>query len=287
MPQLLHHHYGKHRVRVSKIQRDPSTPPSGPEARHDFVEAEVDVELEGGFEQAYTDGDNTPVVATDTVRNTVYALAMDDPWGSIETLGLTIARHFVGTYDHVSRATVRLREHRWHRIGDHPHAFTGSDGETPTTTVSVQRDGHASVTAGLDHLMIAKTTQTGFENFHRDAFRSLPDTDDRILATVLKAQWAFDATDHNASQFNTDRAAIRTAMLNAFGDHYSVSVQQTLYRMGAAALEACPRISQITLTMPNKHHLRFDLEKIGRPNANVVFHVTDEPCGFIEATVGR
>lgn len=287
MPRLVNQHYGKHAVRVSKIKPDPAGPKRGPDARHGFVEATVNVELEGGFDAAYTEADNRGVVATDSIRNTVYALAKDDPWDSIESLGVTIARHFLKQYDHVSRATVSLREHVWHRLGDHPHAFTGSDGETPTALVVVDRDGNTGVTAGLDDLMIAKTTQSGFEDFVQDEFRSLPDTDDRILATVLKAQWRYTAPGTDGFAFTDFRSAIRTAMLNTFGDHYSVSVQQTLYLMGAAALEACAAIEQITLTMPNKHHLRFDLEKIDRTNENEVFWVTDEPCGFIEATVGR
>lgn len=278
---LTHNAYGKHHVRVSKIKRPPETPD-----RHEFIEASVDVTLEGELESSYTQGDNANVVATDTCKNTVYVLAKDDPFDTIESFGLTVAQHFLKQYDHLHRATVTLREHRWHRLLDCPHAFAGSDGETPTATVVAERGMDPTVTAGLDHLMIAKTTQTGFENFHRDAFRTLPDTDDRIFATVLTASWNY-ASPPSALDFNRCRDVIRQAMLAKFIDHYSKSVQETLYLMGRAALDACADVASVTLSMPNKHHLKVDLSPFERENANEVFMVTDEPYGFITGTVAR
>ncbi|MEM9417545.1 MAG: factor-independent urate hydroxylase [Planctomycetota bacterium] len=280
MPHPLSHNaYGKHRVRVSKIKRSATDP-----QHHEFIEATVAVTLEGDLAEAYTVGDNSNVVATDTCRNTVYAKAKDDPFETIESFGVTLAEHFLSQYDHLTKATVELREHRWHRLDGHAHCFTGSDGETPTATVVAERGQATRISAGLDDLMIAKTTQTGFENFHRDEYRTLPDTDDRIFATVLTAIWDYASP---ATDFAAARSAIRDAMLTKFTDHYSKSVQETLYLMANAGLDACADAASITLTMPNKHHLKFNLEPLGRSNANEVFHVTDEPYGYITGTVTR
>lgn len=282
MAQLIHQSYGKHSVQVSKIKRAPADP-----SRHDFVEASIDVELQGDFAASYTAGDNRLIVATDSIRNTVYALAKDDPWDTVETFALALTRHFLETYAHVNHVRVMLREHRWHRIGDHDHAFTGSDGETPTAEVRANREGKFTVTAGLDQLMLAKTTDSGFSGFVDDGYRTLKDTDDRILATILKATWDYTEPDAPGFAFAEHRKVIREALLGAFGDHYSVSVQQTLFLMGTAALKACPLLEQITLTMPNKHHILFNLEPLGCENDNEVFVVTDSPAGYIHATVGR
>ncbi|MEM6257476.1 MAG: factor-independent urate hydroxylase [Planctomycetota bacterium] len=282
MTRLIHQSYGKHNVCVSKIKRDPANP-----GHHTLVEAEVCAELEGGFDSAYTEADNRSVIATDSIRNTVYAIAKDDPWETIEGFGLALGQHFLRQYEHVDQATITLREHLWHRLNGHNHAFTGSDRETPTATIVVKRGTAASVTSGVDDLMLAKTTQSGFSDFVEDEYRTLPDTDDRILATVLKAEWEYVDSSASSIPFAEHRGAIRAALLGTFTDHYSVSVQQTLYLMGAAALESCPAIEQITLTMPNKHHIRFNLEPLGRANENEVFVVTDKPSGFIHATVGR
>ncbi|MEL7087408.1 MAG: factor-independent urate hydroxylase, partial [Planctomycetota bacterium] len=222
---LAHNAYGKHRVRVSKIKRPrPRNLDVGGTDVHEFIEASVNVTLEGDLAASYTVGDNANVVATDTCRNTVYAIAKDDPFETIESFGVTLAEHFLKQYDHLTRATVELAEHRWHRIHGHAHCFTGSDGETPTAKIVAQRGLATTVAAGLDHLMIAKTTQTGFENFHRDEYRTLPDTDDRIFATVLAAEWSYASAQVD---FPGARETVRDAMLAKFTDHYSKSVQET------------------------------------------------------------
>jgi urate oxidase len=80
---------------------------------------------------------------------------------------------------------------------------------------------------------------------------------------------------------------VRRALLDAFAAHESASVQHTLYAMGEAALARHSGISQIRLTMPNKHHLLADLTPFGVTNENELFVATEEPYGLIEATVVR
>ena len=276
---LTHNSYGKHKVRVSKIKRGAADP-----SRHELIEATVNILLEGDLDEAYTKGENEKVVATDTCKNTIYAIAKDDPFDTIESFGVALAKHFLRQYSHLSQVRVEIRQHNWSRLLDCPHAFHGSDGETPTAEIRFVRDQPVEISGGIDGLVIAKTTESGFANFHRDEYRTLPDTDDRILATSVTAKWQF--IDANAD-FTAAKLAIRDAILRKFIDHYSKSVQQTLMLMGEAALEACDVIDAITLTMPNKHHIQFNLKPFGRENNNDVFVVTDEPAGYIHATVSR
>ncbi len=277
--RLSHNSYGKHNVRVSKIKRDVADP-----SQHELIEASVNVLLEGDLEEAYTKGDNRKIVATDTCKNTVYAIAKADPFDTIEGFGIALSSHFLDQYSHLSKVTIELTQHRWSRLLDCPHAFVGGHTETPTAKIVTTRDQPIQVTSGLDHLMIAKTTESGFANFHRDQYRTLPDTDDRILATVLKADWRYAVA---AIDFAAARDRIRGAMLAKFIDHYSRSVQETLMLIGTAAIEADPAVESITLTMPNKHHILFDLQPFGLQNNNEVFVVTDQPFGYISATVER
>jgi urate oxidase len=278
--------YGKHRVRVSKVRRPREAPAN--QERHEFVEVAVDVELEGDFAASFTDGDNRLVVATDTCKNTVYALAKDHDVATIESFGLAIAQHFLGRYDHVQLCSVSLTETVWDRLGDSLHGFVARDRATPTAVVTLQRDAEPEVVAGVAKLLIAKTTESGFSDFHRDEYRTLPDVDDRILATELTAKWLYRGEGAGSGgDFLGNRRAVVDALLTAFLDHYSRSVQETLYRMGTAALEACPEADQITLTMPNKHHLLAKLVPEGTANDNEVFVVTDEPFGYITGTINR
>ncbi|TWT97899.1 Uricase [Botrimarina colliarenosi] len=284
--RLAHNCYGKHRVRVSKVRR-PRQAPSNQE-RHEFVEAAVDVELEGDFDAAFTEGDNRLVVATDTCKNTVYALAKDHDLETIESFGLAVAEHFLERYTHVTLCRVSLTQTVWDRLGDSPHGFVARDRATPTAVVTLERDAEPEVIAGVAKLLIAKTTESGFTDFHRDEFRTLADTDDRILATELTATWVYrGAGAGSGGDFIGNRRAVTSALLTTFVDHYSRSVQETLYRMAEAALDACPEADEITLAMPNKHHLLAKVVPEGTPNDNEVFVVTDEPFGYITATVKR
>lgn len=280
--RLASQSYGKHRVRVSKVRRPRQAPPK--EERHEFVEATVNIELEGDFDAAYTHGDNRLVVATDTCKNTVYVVAKDHPLDSIESFGLALSQHFLDTYNHVDGVTVTLEERVWSRLLDSPHSFVADQKATPTATVKIKRGETPRVTAGVRDLVIAKTTETGFADFHHSECRTLADTDDRILATNMTATWNYNTTELDFSAAHT---VVTGALLSRFIDHYSRSVQETLYFMAEAALAACSEIQQITLALPNLHHLLANLAPFERENQNEVFVVTDEPHGYITATVTR
>jgi urate oxidase len=145
-------------------------------------------------------------------------------------------------------------------------------------------DGEPQIEAGIDDLMVLRTTGSGWERFLRDRYTSLADTDDRILATIITARWSY--RERRLDFGGTWREA-RRAILEGFCDHYSPSVQFTLYRMGTAVLEACPEVDRIRFSLPNRHHLPYDLARFGLENENEIFHATNEPYGLIEGTVER
>ena len=270
--------YGKSLVRVMKVKREGAT--------HHVRELTVNIGLEGEFTTAHTVGDNSGVLPTDTMKNTVNALARTDPIDSIESFGLVLARHFLATVPHLSRSRVEITETQWHRVAvdgvPHAHTFQRIGPETPTCLVEADRSAER-ITSGLRGMVILKTTQSGFSGFMRDKFTSLKETDDRLMGTSVTATWPVAGK----TDFNAARAAIRKALLESFVAHDSLSVQHTLYFMAEAALTACPAIGEITLSMPNKHYLLIDLSPLGLPNANEVFLPIDEPHGLIEATVKR
>jgi urate oxidase len=276
---LTHHSYGKSQVRLTTVTRQAD--------RHDLTDLCVAVRLEGAFDASYTRGDNSQVVATDTMKNTVYALAKDHPLTDPEGFGQALADHFITAYPQVSAAAIELAEEPWQRLvvggREHPHAFAGGTAERRTATVTRTRDG-LRVESGLDGLLLLKTTDSAFRGFVRDRYTTLSEADDRILATVLRATWEHGElpVDWNASH-----RRVRQALLETFANHHSLAVQQTLYAMGEAALEAGATLRQITLTMPNKHRLLVNLQPFGLENANEVFVATDEPYGLITGTLRR
>ena len=280
--ELGENRYGKSRIRLVTVRRLAD--------RHDLRDLTVDISLEGDFEAAHLSGDNTNLVATDTMKNTVYAFARDRLTGSPEAFGLDLARHFAAG-PQVSQATVSLRQHAWSRIevdgAPAPDAFLRSGAATRTASVSVAGD-RAVVEAGIEDLTVLKTTRSAFAGFERDRYTSLADTDDRIMATKITAIWAYGeaalATDFD---FDAAHAALTERLLATLAEHQSPSVQASIWIMGTAMLGAEPAIDWVRMVLPNLHHWRVDLEPFGLDNPGEIFVSTTEPHGLIDATVRR
>lgn len=286
---LVAHNYGKQRVRVLKVLR--SLPPGEGLRRegesHEVKELEVGVRLEGDFAFSYTSGDNSKVVATDTMKNTVQVLAHRHLGLETEPFVLILARHFLDSYPQVERVTIDACECPWRRMTvegqPHSHAFIGSHGR-PVARAVEGRHGAPELESGVEELRVLKSTGSGFAGFPRDAYTTLPETGDRILSTEVRARWRWGAYPVD---FNAVNAAVVDAMLRAFAERFSPSVQTTLYEMAGAALAACREVSEVTLALPNRHYLPAHLAPFGLESTGVSFVPTDEPHGLIEATVRR
>jgi urate oxidase len=274
--------YGKARVRLVKVVRPPAAQQST--QPHGLVDLTIDIQLEGAFEPVYA-GDNRQCIATDTMKNTVYAFARRHTFEHVETLASILADHFV-VQDPVQRVRITVSEQPWVRLSvdgrAHPHAFAQGGSERWTVTV-VRDQGGAVVTSGLADLVLLKTTDSAFAGFRRDQFTTLPETEDRILATSITASWKYR---RGTTEYGI-RERIRAALIEAFASHDSRSVQHTLAAMADAALNATDKIDEITLSLPNRHHVLADLKPFGLDNPNQIFVPTPEPYGLIEATMRR
>ncbi|TDW30183.1 factor-independent urate hydroxylase [Cryobacterium psychrophilum] len=270
--------YGKAEVRLVKITRDT--------ARHEIEDLNVTSQLRGDFEAAHLDGDTAHVVATDTQKNTVYALARQGV-GSPEAFLLRLADHFTSSFDWVSGGRWAADSFGWDRIQaegtGHPHSFV-RNGQAVRTAVVVRDGDTAHVIGGLKNLTVLKSTESGFVGFPRDEYTTLTEVTDRILATDVAARWRYNTTDLD---FNAMYDDVQRLLLEAFSENYSLALQQTLYEMGEKVLEAHPEIDEIKFSMPNKHHFLVDLSPFGLDNPNEVFFAADRPYGLIEATVLR
>ena len=278
--------YGKAETRLLRVVRDTE--------RHTLRDLNVSTSLVGDFTAAHVVGDQAHVLPTDTQKNAVFALARRIGVGEIEEFGLALARHFVERTASVTGAEVRIEEHGWQRIvtesppGGHDHAFTRSGQEVRTTDVVLGPDG-AHVVSGLKDLVVLKSTGSEFSGFLVDELTTLPETHDRVLATALTARWTYaaDAAVPDGVDWAASYAGIRSALLQRFADVHSLALQQSLWEMGRAVLEAHPEVGSIELVAPNIHHVAVDLGPFGLDNPGEVFHVTDRPYGLIEVTVER
>ena len=277
---LAENRYGKSRVRLVRVKRHADG--------HEFREWMLEILLEGDFETCFTEGDNSKILPTDTMKNTVYSLARDSAAGSIEEFGKETADFLLRRNPQVSHAEVKVWEKPWERMAaggkPHPTAFVQASGERATTRVGRGQRGEFEITSGIENLVIMKTAKSGFEGYIQDSLTTLPPTADRLFGTALRANWNYAA---DVVAFAAVRAKIREILLAAFADHDSKSVQHTLYAMGEQALKQIPEISEIELAMPNLHCLPVDLSRFGQDNPNEIFVPTDEPHGTIEAKLRR
>lgn len=276
---LGQNNYGKSEVRVFKVKRDAE--------RHEIWDLDVRVVLEGDFEDAHVRGDNSKLLATDTMRNTCYALAKDRLTGSIEGYGLALVDHFLDAGPTVTGCRVEITQFLWDRIEvdgrPHEHSFARRRGER-RAVVSGDEGGGRRVEAGIGDVYVLKTTNSGWEGFYRERFTTLAETNDRILATIVTSRWEYNTLD---ADFDRLWDGVMEQTLTTFTDHYSPSVQNTLYRTGRAVLERFPEIERIWYSFPNVHHIPYDLERFGIENGNEIFHATRDPYGQIEGWVER
>ena len=277
--RLGENNYGKSRIRLLRVER--------PEGRHNIKELTLAIRFEGDFETAHTKGDNRKILPTDTMKNTVYALARQHPIETVEEFGLHLVEHFLTYNPQVSRVRIEAAESLWMRLphGGKPHAtaFTRAGEEERTALLNGTREG-TEIRAGVANLVVLKTTNSAFENFLRDPYTTLKADRNRILATAIRANWLYPGED---VEFGPVWHGVRQVLLETFAEHKSESLQHTLYAMGEAVLNNFDNVREIHLSLPNKHFNLVDLAPLGMDNPGAVFLPTDEPHGLIEATLRK
>jgi urate oxidase len=280
MAKLGQNRYGKARVRLSRITREGD--------RHLFNEWKVKVLLEGDFESSYTEADNSRVLPTDTMKNTVYYVARGSKVATIEEYAMELGDYLLTNNPQVSGVCVEVEERAWERLivdgAAEPTTFKLGGPEVQTVRAVRDKGREWSIRSGVDGLTILKTTKSEFTGYIKDKLTTLKQATDRIFGTSATVTWDYTLAK---TDFAQARARILAALLREFAAHHSLSVQHTLFDMGKTALEAAPEIARIKLTMPNLHHLLADLSPFGQDNPNRIFVPIDEPHGYIEATVER
>ncbi|TIH38233.1 factor-independent urate hydroxylase [Subtercola vilae] len=275
--------YGKAENRVVRIYRD--------QARHEIRDINVSTALRGAFAGAHLFGDQSQVLPTDSQKQTAYSFAKEKGLVTIEAYALELGRHFADTVEYVDSARIEVEEFLWQRVSaggiEHDHTWVRSGQEVRTAAVTIEGHGDdqsATVIAGFKDLTILKSTGSEFAGFYEDGYTLLEPTNDRVMATSLVAQWRYVGTDVD---WNAAYEGIKTILIEKFATLHSLALQQTLFEMGKAALEAYDSLAEIRFVAPNKHHFVYNLEPFGVENNNEVFNADDRPYGLIQVSVLR
>lgn len=278
--KIVDNNYGKSRVRLMKVARRGGW--------HELQNITVKIAFEGDFIEAHTSGDNSLVLPTDTMKNTVYALAHETlEIEEIEAFGQRLTGYFLKNNEQTTQVVIEIDEHQWLRVNvneqPHEHSFVKGSDEKRTTKINATRES-VTIESGIEDLIVLKTTKSAFTDFIKDRYTTLPETTDRIFCTAVKGVWRY-ADPKKATGENW--RGIRQTIIETFAEHDSLSVQHTLYAMGEAVLEKFPDVEEIAFSLPNIHFIPVDFTRFGMENDNRIFLPTDEPHGLIEARLSR
>jgi urate oxidase len=276
---LGENNYGESCVRFLRVVRQ--------QGRHDVKELTVGIRFEGEFEEALAKGENRKILPTDTMKNTVYVLARQYPVEAVEEFCLHLIDHFLTYNPQVLRVEIEAAENLWTRITHvgkpHASAFTLPGNEKRTASLSGTRE-KTVIHAGIENLIVLKTTKSTFEKFLRDPYTTLKEDPDHMLSTAIRANWLYEGSE---IEFGPTWHGARQALLETFAEHESHSLQHTLYAMGEAVLENFDSIREIRLSLRDRNYSLADLEPFGMDNPVEVFIPTEEPHGVIEATLRK
>lgn len=278
---IIQNSYGKSAVRLAKVTRHADS--------HDFKEIHVNILLEGDFVTAYTEGSNAKVLPTDTMKNTIFALAKDHPLTTIEDFGLHLTDYFLSNNAQVSAVTIDLTQIRWERMVNgafaEPYAYISGSNELQITKIRRGRTEGVSIESGIKGMRILKTTKSSFQGYIVDKFTTLSPASDRILATEMEAVWQYGRSEN--IDFQEVRNKIRQDLCTTFAEHHSDSLQQSLYLMGEIILKNVDIVDKISFKMPNLHYLPVNLLPFDMENNNDIFVASGDAFGYITGTLIR
>ncbi len=204
------------------------------------------------------------VVATDSIKNTIYIKAKENPVNPPELYASILGQHFIDTYAHIQVAHIKVVVHRWTRMtidgAPHPHSFFRDGQETRTVEAEARRDGGIRLKSGIAGLTVLKSTGSAFHGFVRDEFTTLGETWDRILSTDVDCGWTWRtfagvaAVRDGVARFDDAWQAARDITMKTFAIDDSASVQNTMYKMCEQILAAAPEVELANYSLPNKHY---------------------------------
>ncbi|KDN37013.1 uricase [Tilletiaria anomala UBC 951] len=320
MVHLVASSYGKDLVRILRVVRSPEEP-----QHHNVVEYNVRCLLSGAaFAPSYIRADNSPVVATDSIKNTLNVIAKRLPGSDVlcpERYALHVAQHFLSTYKHVEGVELDIQMLKWSRIAldgkPHGHSFVRDGDEKRLVRLLAERDpqdGKLRVKefrSGLKDLLVFKSTGSAFHGFWRDEYTTLKEVHDRIFSTSIECWYTLGLpakpistllqTPEAVPDFCTLYRAVTAHTLRIFATDVSASVQATLYRMCETILNDVSAkeekakcgmwIKDVEYSLPNKHYIPIDLSFMGLKNTDEkdaeVFLPSQHPSGLIKAKVAR
>jgi urate oxidase / 2-oxo-4-hydroxy-4-carboxy-5-ureidoimidazoline decarboxylase len=264
MAHALAHAYGKDAVSVYRIAGD------------SLFSCEVRVIARGeAFEASYTEGDNSMVVATDSMKNFVHTMGLEYQGDTLEGFVELVGNRLLERYDHMEGVQVSARQVPFERVRG--NALRRHYGDHGVVELDLDRTGVVSARSGWEGLHLIKLAGSSFAGFVRDEYTTLPETEDRPLFVHMNVHWTNADLTHCAAG-----EGVRDVAVSSFCDIRSASIQELVYQIGVALLERFPEIATVDFYAENR---LWDAAQAGEGAS--VYTDARPPFGVITLTLGR
>jgi urate oxidase / 2-oxo-4-hydroxy-4-carboxy-5-ureidoimidazoline decarboxylase len=229
------------------------------------------------FVPSYTEGDNSLVVATDSMKNFIHKVALDFPDETLEDLLHAIASTFLERYEHVQSVNLTAMELAFERREGLVYQRLYDDSAWAWVVSRRQEPNGVIERSGRRGLHLVKLSGSSFAGFVRDEHTTLPESFDRPLFIHMDATWENADPGKRA-----DGLALRESFIRTFADFESASIQHLVHEMGVRAFEQFPELASITFRAENR---LWDTAQTAE--AATVYTDARPPYGLIELTLRR
>ena len=262
--------YGKLRVPLQRIARRE-------DGDHDVLACEVSIEVLGeNFTAAYTEGDNSAVVATDTMKNFILRESLAYDGATLEGLLLHLGRGFLATYPVMEAVRMTGREHRFDRLSGKLFAY--EPGDHAVAMVELDAGGIRDHRSGREDLRLLKVTGSAFTRFARDEYTTLPERVDRPLFIRMDVQWRYGEPESG----HVDPWEVREEVAATFDAFVSESIQHLVHEIGTRMLARWPQLTEVSFVAEN--HTR---DPAGEDGARNLYTDPFPAQGLITVTLER
>ncbi len=241
-------YYGKGDVIVYRLNRDGKTP-SGQSA---VFGANVKMLIYGdAFWPTYTTGDNTGLVATDSMKNFIQRETMNYAGAGLEEYSQFLAQKFMDTYPQAEGIQLSVVEIPYEGLPNSHTAFAPSGPDRATACIEINRNGIVEVSSGAQGFKLLRLGGSAFHGFVRDEYTTLPEIKNRPLHMWLDLEWWYTET---RAAFNNGIvvADIRQIVHQVFSSFESGSIQEVIYLIGTKVLEDIPVVREVHLEANNR-----------------------------------
>lgn len=261
--------YGESRLRMLRVLRRGD--------RHDPKDLTVALRLEG---------DAAARIPGEAIKNLVHRIAREQDHPAIETLALSMCARIVAEYPAVRLARVEIVEQPWTRLeaGGKPQGQAFMPAGVERRTVTVTGNGtRTAVTAGLDNLVLLRTSGFAPDQRSRAADEETAEGLQRLFIAALGVRWSYGTGD---IAFVPCRQGVRSAVIQTFAWHQGPTAHETLTEIADVVLTSYQEIAELTLTLQERPYRPVDLLELS-VDGDALFVAYDEPIDTVEITVAR